>query len=297
MRLLPIFRVTGTRNGYWLFPILFTLLFCENKANPTAESKVPVIPEPAGWNLVWNDEFDGPKIDPAKWNHETGGHGWGNNESQYYTARDTNAYIEDGNLILRALKENYTGSDGTRDYTSAKLNSRGKGFWTYGRIDIRAKLPWGQGIWPAFWMMPQESIYGGWAASGEIDIMEYLGHETNRVYGTLHYGGSYPENTHTGDNHSLSEGDFVSTYHLFTLEWEEGIMRWFVDGRLYATQTSEQWFTKHPLSAVNKHAPFDQSFYLILNLAVGGNWPGYPDVTTTFPQHVFMDYVRVFEKE
>ena len=148
-----------------------------------------------GWQLVWHDEFDMPTIDLSKWEHEVNGRGGGNNELQYYTARDTNSFIEDGNLVIQALRETYSGPDGTRDYTSARMRTLNKGDWKYGRFDIKAKLPFGKGVWPAIWMLPSDWVYGGWAASGEIDITELIGQEPNRVYGTLHYGGEWPNNS------------------------------------------------------------------------------------------------------
>ncbi|NQT23775.1 glycoside hydrolase family 16 protein [candidate division KSB1 bacterium] len=280
------------------FLVGISQLSCNKKDNPVIENG-DVIPVPDGYKLVWNDEFNGGSLNTSKWDYMTGGDGWGNNELQYYTNRTDNAFIEDTVLVIQALKEDYSGSE----YTSARLTTSGKAAWTYGRFDIRAKMPFGQGIWPALWMMPEESIYGGWAASGEIDIVEYLGHETNKVYGTLHYGGSYPNNTSSGNSYTLGDGennlfagDFSTDFHLFTLEWEPGIMRWLMDGELYATQTSETWYTNHQFGLINKHAPFDQNFHFIFNVAVGGNWPGNPNALTTFPQRLSVDYVRVFEK-
>lgn len=280
------------------------LTACKKTVDPVAENG-ETIPVPEGYKLVWNDEFNGNSLDTSKWDYMIGGHGWGNNELQYYTNRTENAFVEDTVLVIQALKEDYSESE----YTSARLTTRGKAAWTYGRFDIRAKMPFGRGIWPAIWMMPEESVYGGWAASGEIDIMEFLGHETDKVYATLHYGGSYPDNVHTGTSYTLDAdtgdlfpGDFSTDFHLFTLEWEPGesgepaVMRWYVDGELYLTQTSDTWYTDHPLNALNAYAPFDQNFHFILNVAVGGNWPGNPDATTFFPQRMTVDYVRVFEK-
>jgi beta-glucanase (GH16 family) len=274
------------------FLIGMAMLSCNKKNNPVAGNG-DAIPVPEGYKLVWNDEFNGESLDTGKWDYMTGGGGWGNNELEYYTDRTDNAFIEDTVLVIQALKEDYSGSE----YTSARLTTSGKADWTYGRFDIRAKMPFGQGIWPALWMMPSESVYGGWAASGEIDMVEYLGHETNKVYGTLHYGGGWPDNVHTGGSYTLDEGDFTSDFHVFTLEWEPGIMRWYVDGELYLTQTSETWYTDHYLGAINEYAPFDQNFHLIFNVAVGGNWPGNPNALTTFPQRMEVDYIRVFEKK
>lgn len=239
------------------------------------------------WQLVWQDEFDADTLDAGRWNYEIGGHGWGNNESQYYTSRSSNSYLQDGNLVIEARKEYYEGSA----YTSARLTTRGKGDWRYGKIEVRAQLPQGQGMWPAIWMMPTDNAYGGWAASGELDIMELLGHEPNKVYGTLHYGGSYPNNVHTGTSYVLPGGqDFASGFHTFMIHWQEGKIEWYVDDVLYQTQT--QWYT----GDIPFPAPFDKRFYMILNVAVGGNWPGYPDGSTVFPQKMLVDYVRVYQK-
>ena len=276
----------GSMQIQFLLAILYcSCLTCQDNPN---ESKGNPIPEPPGGRLVWNDEFNGKRIDKKKWTHEINGRGGGNRELQYYTDRLENSYIEDGSLVIQALKENYTGPDGFRQFTSARLTCRGKAGWKYGRFDIRAKLPAGKGLWPAIWMMPVASIYGGWAASGEIDIMELLGHEPAKMYGTLHYGGTYPNNKSSGKSYTLPAGAFNEDFHLFTLEWEAGEMRWFVDSVLVQTQT--EWYT----SGAEFPAPFDQEFYFILNVAVGGNWPGSPDLSTHFPQQMAIDYIRVF---
>ncbi len=246
--------------------------------------------DPEGYTLVWYDEFNGAEIDPTKWEHEVNADGGGNDELQYYTDRALNSYIDDSVLVIRALKETYTGPGGTRNYTSARLRTKNKGDWRYGRFEIRAKLPYGQGLWPAIWMLPTDWLYGGWAASGEIDIMELLGQEPEKVYGTLHYGGQYPNNVYTGDSYELSTGNFASAFHVFALEWDSTQIRWYVDGLLYETQSS--WY-----SAGNDFpAPFNKRFHLILNVAVGGNWPGNPDNTTSFPQKMEVDYIRVYQK-
>ena len=242
------------------------------------------------YQLVWSDEFDGDSLDLTKWSYqhgngqEVGLSGWGNNELEYY--REENAVVDSGYLNIIAKKENYN----SYQYTSARIRTINKGDWKYGEFEIRAKLPYGQGMWSGYWMMPTDNVYGGWAASGEIDIMEYLGHQTNTVYGTLHYGGAWPNNVHTGSSYALSSGGFNDDFHIFTLIWEEGKIQWLVDGELYQTQTS--WYT----SGASFPAPFDQRFHLILNLAVGGNWPGDPDGTTVFPQKFVIDYVRVYQK-
>ena len=270
--------------------LLVLLIFnCSSDDNNPVKSTDPPDPIP-GWDLVWNDEFDGTAIDFTKWEHEVNGQGGGNNELQYYTDRELNSLIDDGKLVIRALKESFTGPDGTREYTSARLRTKNKGDWKYGRFEIRAKLPLGQGLWPAIWMLPTDWVYGGWAASGEIDIMELLGHDPQRVHGTLHYGGEYPNNVHTGDSYKLSIGSFTSTFHIFTLEWEENEFRWYVDDILYQTQNI--WHS----NGQQYPAPFDKRFHMLLNVAVGGNWPGDPDQTTTFPQTKIVDYVRVYKK-
>ncbi|MCG8605155.1 family 16 glycosylhydrolase, partial [bacterium] len=200
--------------------------------------------------------------------------------------KQENVSVENGNLIITAKQESFGG----KDYTSARIRTINKGDWTYGRFEFRAKLPVGQGIWPAIWMLPTDNVYGGWAASGEIDIMEYLGHQPNIIHGTLHYGGEWPANRSGGASFTLSEGTFNEAFHTFALEWEEGIFRWFVDDSLYQIRTD--WF-----SANGEYpAPFDKRFHLLINLAVGGNWPGSPDTSTTFPQTFEVDYVRVYQK-
>jgi beta-glucanase (GH16 family) len=268
---------------------IITALFCSRDRNPVKpEEQIPV---PEGWKLVWNDEFKGPSIDSGKWEFEVNGKGGGNNELQYYTDRKENAFIENGSLVIQAGKESYEGPDGSRAYTSARIRTRNKGDWKFGRFDIRARLPFGQGMWPAVWMMPTDAVYGSWPASGEIDIMEELGQEPNRVYQTLHFGG-VGAHSQTGGSYVLRSGDFSDDFHLFTLEWDSAGMRWFVDGATVQSKNVNSWYT----TAAQRPAPFDQRFYLILNLAVGGNWPKSPDATTTFPQRLIVDFVRVFQK-
>ncbi len=242
-----------------------------------------------GWALVWQDEFDGAQIDRTKWSHEVNAQGGGNNELQYYTSRPENSFVKDGVLVIRAIKERYTGAEGTREFTSARMRTLNRGDWKYGRFDIRAMLPRGRGLWPAIWMLPTDWVYGGWAASGEIDIMELVGHEPNKVHGTLHYGGEWPNNVNSGASRTLPQGDFSNEFHVFRLEWEPAEFRWYVDDQLY--QTQKQWRTQNrPYPA-----PFDQRFHMLLNVAVGGNWPGSPDATTAFPQSMTVDYVRVYK--
>lgn len=239
------------------------------------------------WNLVWQDEFDTSQIDVTKWNFEIGARGWGNDELEFYTNRRENAYIENGQLVIEARNDDYQGNA----YTSARMTTKNKGDWRYGRIEVRARLPRGQGLWPAIWMMPTDSYYGGWAASGEIDIMELLGNDENTVYGTIHYGGSSPANVHSGAEYRLSQApNFADGFHTFALEWDSTKISWFVDDSLYEEQST--WYTaSHAFPA-----PFDKRFYLILNVAVGGKWPGYPEASTTFPQKMKVDYIRVYAR-
>ncbi len=244
------------------------------------------------WELVWSDEFDGDQLDPSRWEYEVNAWGGGNNELQYYTARPENSTVSDGFLTLRAHRENFTGSEGTREYTSARVRTKNKGDFLYGRIEARARLPFGQGIWPAIWMLPTDNVYGGWAASGEIDIVEAVNTgvaNNNTIHGTIHYGGAWPNNTYTGSQFTPATS-ISENFHVYAIEWERNSIRWYVDDVLY--QTQNDWRTEgHPYPA-----PFDQRFHIIMNVAVGGNWPGYPDGTTVFPQEMLIDYVRVYQK-
>jgi beta-glucanase (GH16 family) len=243
------------------------------------------------WSLVWNDEFDGDRLDTSKWGYQVGDGceirlcGWGNNELQAYTT--SNATVGNGLLVITAREESVAG----RDYTSARLRTLDKGDWKYGRFEIRARLPAGQGLWPAIWLLPSEALYGGWAASGEIDIVEARGQSPTTVLGTLHYGGSFPNNQSSGNAFTLPSGTFTDDFHTFVLEWTEGRMVWYVDDTPYQVQT--EWNT----TAAAFPAPFDQEFYLLLNVAVGGNFVGAPDASTVFPQSMEVDYVRVYQKE
>ena len=242
------------------------------------------------WTLVWGDEFDGASVDTTKWNFENKGDGFGNNEAQYY--RPENATVEDGKLVINAKKESYGG----RSYTSAKLFAQNKGDFKYGKIEASIRLPLGQGFWPAFWMMPTDGVYGGWAASGEVDIMEAKGRLPYVVGGTLHYGGGWPNNVYSSKNYDFPAGQSINEFHTYTIEWEPGEFRWYVDGNLYQTQTN--WYTNGSAGEEKYSfpAPFDQEFYPILNLAIGGTFDGGllpPD--DLFPAKMEVDYVRVYE--
>lgn len=249
-------------------------------------------PGPA-WKLVWSDEFnqtDGAAPDPTKWSIQTGGDGFGNSELEYYTSRIDNAHISGGTLVITAKKETFTGSDSvTRQYTSARMQSKNKFQQQYGRFEARIKLPGGgQGLWPAFWMLGNDIDRVSWPACGEIDIMEEVGFEPSIVHGSLHGPGYSGANPLTGTFSLSHDQRFSANFHVFAVEWEPAAIRFYVDNVLYETQT--------PQSIPNKHWVFDHPFFLLLNLAVGGAWPGNPDATTVFPSSMLVDYVRVYRR-
>jgi beta-glucanase (GH16 family) len=241
--------------------------------------------------LVWSDEFNGPDgsgPDPAKWHLITGGSGFGNNELEYYTSRAANIHQEKGNLVITARKEEYVGADGVAGhYTSARIETKGRFEQKFGRIEARMKLPDGQGIWPAFWMLGSDFDAVGWPVCGEIDIVEKVGFEPSAVHGTLHgpgYSGGEPlTGTFTLPGNARISDDF----HLYAMEWTPREIRFYVDGVLYETQTVKS-------IPSTKHWAFDHPFFLLLNVAVGGYWPGNPDATTQFPVSMLVDYVRVY---
>lgn len=275
------------------------------------------------WQLVWSDEFNGASIDTGKWNFEKNCWGGGNNEQQCYTDRAVNAFVADGVLNIVAQREDFTGSDSpegespttkTLPYTSARLRTKNLQEWTFGRFEIRAKLPHGQGTWPAIWMLPTNSPYGNWASSGEIDIMEAVNLKvvTNgsapeaNVHGTLHYGRAWPGNVNAGTSYTLpGNANPADDFHTYALEWEEGEIRWYVDGVHYATQTSASWWSQFTQDGNLKDAPvgapFDKysKYHLLLNLAVGGAWAGNVNNKgideSVFPQKMLVDYVRVYQ--
>lgn len=235
-----------------------------------------------GMTLIWQDEFSGNELDTDWWSYEigTGNNGWGNNESQYY--RSENTFTQDGHLIIEARKENFAG----REYTSSRLITKGKFDFQYGRVDIRAALPYGQGVWPALWMLGDNISSVGWPSCGEIDIMELLGQEPNRVYGAAHWSNA-GQHTYIGGNIQLSSGNFYNAFHVFSIEWNAQEIRWFVD---------DQHFYTLPLTPAEM-SEFHANFFFLFNIAVGGNWPGYPDATTIFPQRMIVDYIRVFQED
>ncbi|MEO1576661.1 MAG: glycoside hydrolase family 16 protein [Pseudomonadota bacterium] len=253
-----------------------------------AHAQCDIIPD---CQLVWSDEFDGDSVDLTKWEFQIGDGselgipGWGNNEKQWYTAN--NATVADGKLTIEAREETV----GNFDYTSSRLRTLGRGDWTFGRFEMRAKLPSTQGMWPAFWMLSSfPEAYGVWAASGEIDIMESVGSDPDRIFGTIHYGGEFPGNLSTSETYSPST-DVSDEFHVYAIEWDADEIRWYVDDTLYAVQNA--WSS----TAGPYPAPFDQPFYILLNVAVGGSFPGAPSVDTVFPVTMEVDYVRVYSGE
>jgi len=262
----------------------FTLNPGTSAASDSAHQKVN-----PNWKLVWSDEFDGSSVDTTKWGFEIDGKGGGNGEMEYYTDKPENAHIENGHLLITAIKDGTDANGKKHKFTSARMTTKGKFSWKYGRFEARIKVPTGKGVWPAFWLMPEDAVYGGWASSGELDIMEEVGDKPNTAFGTIHYGDKWPRNVHTGDKYILPSGILADDWHVYAVEWEEGVIRWYIDGNLYETQT--KWYTK----AAPFPAPFDQKFFIILNFAVGGAWPGKPSADTPFPQTMDVDYVHVYQ--
>jgi beta-glucanase (GH16 family) len=275
----------------------------------------------SGWKLVWSDEFNGPDgsaPDPKKWTYDIGvdGNGWGNNELEYYTNSPRNISIRNGMLVITAVREKHTGpvvapkdpSTGqvsgspagqtrvrnqvTRDYTSARIKTQGLFAETYGRFEARIKLPRGQGMWPAFWMLGANIDRTGWPGCGEIDIMENVGKEPSRIHGSIH--GPGPSGSGTDDMTAIytlpGQKRFSDGFHVFAVEWEPKVIRFYVDDHLYETATPAG--LPHGTGWV-----FDHPFFLLLNLAVGGDWPGSPDKSTHFPQEMLVDYVRVYARK
>jgi beta-glucanase (GH16 family) len=273
------------------------------------------------WTLIWSDEFEGAAIDRANWGFDVDCWGGGNDERQCYTQNSQNARIEDGKLVITARKERVIGpalpeklrrssptpdAQAVREISSARLNTRGKASWRYGRFEIRAKLPQGQGTWPAIWMLPDKDRYGGWAASGEIDILEAVnlgvpcqkcpGGRENTILGTLHFGGKWPKNLQKGEEVPFPDV-LDDTFHTYAIEWYPDRMIWQVDGRTFAERLRSEWSTR---GSSTPGAPFDQPFHLILNLAIGGKLPegrGIGGVQLDgFPKRMEIDWVRVWQK-
>jgi beta-glucanase (GH16 family) len=271
------------------------------------------------WSLVWSDEFDTGKIDRSKWSFDVDCWGGGNEERQCYTKSKRNAAIEDGKLVITARQERTTGparpahlrqqsampdAQAVRPFSSARLSTRGKAAWRYGRIEVRAKFPQGQGTWPAIWMLPETNDYGTWAASGEIDILEAVnlgvacakcpGGRENTVLGTLHFGGKWPDNKLASTE--VAFPDVLDGFHDYAIEWFPGKIIWKVDGKIFAERNANKWST---IGSTEPGAPFDRPFHLILNLAIGGKLPegrgvGGVDLKN-YPKRMEVDWVRVWE--
>ena len=252
-------------------------------AAPAATPAAPAAPAaPAGWVLDWHDEFDGPALDHAKWAEETGDPRNGNDEKQFYTARPANLRIEGGNLVIEARREAMDGMG----YTSARITTQHLLERTHGRYEARIRMPRGQGIWPAFWLLGADCKTTPWPRCGEIDIMENIGKEPGLVHGTVH-GPGYSGEKGIGRPQAIEKGAFADDFHVYALEWEPRAIRWYRDGILYHSVTP---------ATVNGDWVFEHRFYVILNLAVGGYWPGYPDATTPLPQRMLVDWVRVYKR-
>ena len=275
-------------------------------------------PDATGWTLVWSDEFDGESIDTNRWDFALGNGffdysshswvpGWGNEELQYYTREPGNIFVKDSLLHIRALKESLHGSG----YTSARISTR-RGDGTrlfakrYGKFEFRASVPHGKGLWPALWLLPLDDAYGAWAASGEIDIMEIVGERPTEYLSSIHFGSGFPNRSLVTHIHKFPGGGSVGEFHDYAVEWEPGEIRWSVDGVVWATQSF--WWSCSRLrngkgiearrgTDLNPWpAPFDQPFYIVMNIAVGGNFPGVPNPATRFPAELLVDYVRVYDR-
>jgi len=237
-----------------------------------------------GYTLAWADEFSASSVNQTNWTFETGNNnGWGNNELENYSGRTQNAFTSQGNLIIEARQENYNGSQ----YTSARMITKNKKVFKYGRVDIRAKMPSTKGIWPALWMLGNNIDLINWPACGEIDILELLGHEPNKIYSTLHWGTTAAVHDSKGSNYILPSGSFDQQFHVYSMDWEENSVKMYIDDQLFFTGNGSN------ISGINT---FNNDFFFIFNIAVGGNWPGAPDATTVFPQRMVVDYIRVFQK-
>ena len=252
------------------------------------------------WLKVWADEFDGDDLDFTKWEKEENNYGGGNNERQAYRTNKKYCSVKDGLLNINVYRDSHTTSDGkTQPYSSARIRTLNRGDWKYGRFEIRAKMPNGQGIWPAVWMLPTNSKYGGWASGGEIDIIESRGSMVEETTGALHFGGAWPRNTYLAHSYKFPKNNAAEKFHIYTLEWTADEIKWFVDGKLCKTRKKDEWFSE--AAKQNPSAPFDQEFHMIINVAVDGRFFEKtkqqadrlkPNV---FPQTLQIDYVRVYQ--
>ena len=258
-------------------------IYCDGTYLPVDDSGYTAPSVYPGLSLKWSDEFNGPTIDNSIWNYDLGGSGWGNNELETYTNSSKNSFITNGGyLVLEARQEPF----GSANYTSARMLTMGKQQFEHGRIDVRAKLPKGKGIWPAIWMLGGDITTTAWPACGEIDMMELLGNQPAKVYGTMHWSNASGQDANVGGNYTLPSEDFSQKFHVFSIVWDSTKIEWYVDNQKYFTGNKTD---------VSGNYPFDQPFFFILNVAVGGNWPGNPDTTTVFPQRMIVDYVRVYQ--
>jgi beta-glucanase (GH16 family) len=267
--------------------------FCFQAAKSEAKSRTQAVASSSdNWVLTWSDEFNGPngsQPDPAKWVLETGANRWGNNELEYYTSRPENVRQENGDLVIEAIKQRFKGPDGVEaGYTSARIDTAGRFSQKYGRFEARIKLPSGRGIWPAFWLLGDNFKTAGWPACGEIDIMENIGSEPATNHGSMH-GPGYSGDRALTATYRLPSGRLDDAFHVFAAEWEPDKVRFYVDGHLYEVRTPAD------IPAGTKWI-FDHPFFVILNTAVGGNFPGNPDASTRFPQEMLVDYVRVYSR-
>ncbi|ERJ11597.1 glycoside hydrolase family 16 protein [Haloplasma contractile] len=244
------------------------------------------------YDLIWSDEFDGNELDETKWSYATGGYGFGNNELQYYTEGE-NLSVLDGKLIIETRKEDYV----SRHYTSSKITTEESKSFKYAKIDVMAKIPAGRGTWPAIWMLPKDWQYGGWPDSGEIDIMEHVGYDMNEIHGTVHTG-DYNHMKGTQKGGSIEVENVDTTFHKYSIEWLPDKIKFFVDDEKYYEFTPTKYFS----CPDSGRWPFDQEFYLILNIAIGGNWGGARKIDgdngvddTIFPQTMEIDYIRVYQ--
>lgn len=273
---------------FFFAALTFLSVNCIRKKSLTG----PEATEPDQWALIWNDEFDGNVIDPAKWSHMIGDGteygeqpGWGNNEQQYYTDHPANSGIkadDAGNsvLFIQAIEE----QTGDYEYTSAKLTTETLFTFRFGKVEARIRLPYSQGVWPAFWTLGSNKPEIGWPGCGEIDIMEMLGGSEETVHGNIHYVNSDHEHDEDLGSSTLDAGKYSDAYHVYSIQWSPEKIQWLVDGDIF-----------HEIEITDDMKEFLRGHYLILNVAVGGYWPGYPDATSVFPQTIYVDYVRVYQ--
>jgi beta-glucanase (GH16 family) len=280
---------TKSVNVLLVLPLLVLLLVCFSGS----PQSTPSMDQARGrWRLVWSDEFDYAGLpDPKKWDYDVGGKGWGNKESQFYTARrKENARVENGHLIIEARRERWQ----ENEYTSARLVTRNKGDWTYGRFEVRAKLPSGRGTWPAIWMLSTGWTYGGWPSSGEIDIMEEVGFDPDVVHASVHTS-AYNHTINTQKTARIKVPNSRNEFNVYAVEWSPEEIRGFVNDQHYFTFRNER--LTNP-AADYRQWPFDKPFHLLLNLAVGGSWGGQQGVDPAiWPQRLVIDYVRVYQLE